>query len=119
MGCAIKINKMPVDSVDLIAEVTIASDSAWFSGHFPGQPVLPGIAQLEMVFDLIRQHEKRPLRIAEVSRVRFKRAILPEDRVTIVATPRPGKSDAYTFRLEKADGLVTTGTLTVAPSQDE
>lgn len=52
-----------------------------------------------------------------MSRIRFKRMILPEDPVTIIATPKPGRSDVYTFRIEKIDGLVTTGTMTVAPSR--
>ncbi|WP_162458868.1 3-hydroxyacyl-ACP dehydratase FabZ family protein [Desulfosarcina ovata] len=113
-----KIRTMP-DSTDRVAEATIAPDSPWFDGHFPNQPVLPGIAQLEMVFDLIRRYASRPLRIAEVSRVRFKRMIVPEDRVTIVATPRPANANVYTFRLEKADGLVTTGTMTVETTTEE
>ncbi|VTR63788.1 putative FabA-like domain protein [Desulfosarcina cetonica] len=112
-----ELRHMATQSVDLTAEARIPRDSAWFSGHFPGQPVLPGIAQLALVFDLIQAHAGHALRIVEMSRIRFKRMILPEDPVTIIATPKPGRSDVYTFRIEKIDGLVTTGTMTVAPSR--
>ena len=99
---------------DLVAEVTIPEASPWFDGHFPDQPVLPGIAQLEMVFDLIRQHAAQPLRMVGVNRVRFKRIIAPDDRLTLVATSRQADGRVWAFRLEAPDGLVTTGTMTVA-----
>jgi len=106
-------------SADLMAEVTVAEESPWFDGHFPDRPVLPGIAQLEMVFDLIRRHARRPLRLVEVNRVRFKRMILPEDRLTVVAVPRQADGTVYTFRLEKTEGLVATGIMTVADAPEK
>lgn len=102
------------DSVDLVADVIVPLASPWFDGHFPDQPVLPGIAQLEMVFDLIRQRVRRPLRLVGVNRVRFRRMIVPDDRLTVVATPRQADDTVYAFRLEKAEGMVATGTMTVA-----
>jgi 3-hydroxyacyl-[acyl-carrier-protein] dehydratase len=106
------------DSIDLVADVTVPTASPWFDGHFPDKPVLPGIAQLEMVFDLIRQHAGRPLRLVEVNRVRFKKKIVPGDRLTVVATPRQADDTAYAFRLENAEGMVTTGTMRVAEAPE-
>ena len=37
------------------AEIRVAPDSPWFDGHFPGRPVLPGVAILSMVFEMVKK----------------------------------------------------------------
>jgi 3-hydroxyacyl-[acyl-carrier-protein] dehydratase len=97
----------------LTAEVHVPPGSPWFDGHFPGAPVLPGIAQLGMVFDLIRHAFEGPIWVAEVSRVRFKQIILPDDRLSVSAEPRPGRIGTYAFRIAKGEDLVCSGTMVV------
>lgn len=97
----------------LTAEVHVPPGSPWFDGHFPGAPVLPGIAQLGMVFDLIRHAFGDPLKVTEVSRVRFKQLILPDDRLLVTAEPRPARDGCYLFRIIKGDELVCSGTMVV------
>ena len=97
----------------LSAEVHVPASASWFDGHFPGWPVLPGIAQLGMVLDLVRHALDGPVRVAEVSRVRFKQMIIPDDHVTVVAESRPGDCGRYTFRIIRRDQVACTGTMTV------
>ena len=105
----------PIDAAKLSAEVYVPADSTWFNGHFPGNPVLPGIAQLGMVFDLIGHGFSGAVRVREVSRVRFKQMILPGDRITVTAEPKAGKAGLYTFRIAKGDELVCSGNMAVEP----
>jgi 3-hydroxymyristoyl/3-hydroxydecanoyl-(acyl carrier protein) dehydratase len=100
----------------LSAEVYVPAGASWFDGHFPGWPVLPGIAQLGMVYELVRHALDGPVRVAEVSRVRFKQRIAPDDRLTVVAELRPG-GGRYAFRITRGDEVVCTGTMTVATEQ--
>lgn len=99
---------------ELIADIRVPMDSPWFSGHFPDNPVLPGIALLEMVFDLIRQSTDHPIRLVAVSRVRFKKMVVPEDSLRVVASAKGDQNGAYSFRVLKADELVTNGAITIA-----
>ena len=101
------------------AEVHVPAEASWFDGHFPGLPVLPGIAQLGMVFELVRHALDGPVRVTEVSRVRFKQMIVPDDRLTVMAEPLPGGSGRYGFRITRHDEVVCTGTMTVAAIQTE
>jgi 3-hydroxyacyl-[acyl-carrier-protein] dehydratase len=103
----------------LSAEVHVPAGASWFDGHFPGRPVLPGIAQLGMVFELVRHALDGPVRVTEVSRVRFKQMIVPDDRLTVVAEPRPGGGGRYGFRITRQDEVVCTGTMTVAAVQPQ
>ena len=104
------------DAEKLSAEVHVPTDSAWFDGHFPGNPVLPGIAQLGMVLDLIGTALEKPVCVKEVSRVRFKQMILPGDRVVVTAQPKPAKEGLFAFRVMKDDELVCSGNMTVGTS---
>jgi 3-hydroxyacyl-[acyl-carrier-protein] dehydratase len=98
----------------LTAEVHIPPGSRWFDGHFPGAPVLPGIAQLGMVFDLIRHAFQEPVRVVEVSRVRFKQIVGPDDRLVVTVEPRPVRPGSYVFRITRGNELVCSGTMVVA-----
>jgi 3-hydroxymyristoyl/3-hydroxydecanoyl-(acyl carrier protein) dehydratase len=104
------------DTGKLSAEVNVPADSAWFEGHFPGNPVLPGIAQLGMVFELIGIMFGASLRVKEVSRVRFKQMILPGDQVTVTAESKPARKGVFAFRITKKDELVCSGNMTVGTS---
>lgn len=97
----------------LMADVWVPAESRWFDGHFPGNPVLPGIAQLAMVGELIQAALGRSARVLEVSRVRFKQMILPDDRLLVSAEPRPGRDGAYAFRVTRGETVVCSGTMVV------
>ena len=49
-----------------------------FTGHFPGQPVLPGVIMLEMVKELLEIHIKRQTRLIKASDIKFLSVIIPE-----------------------------------------
>jgi 3-hydroxymyristoyl/3-hydroxydecanoyl-(acyl carrier protein) dehydratase len=80
-------------------QVSIPADSPWFQGHFPGDPMLPGIAQLHLVMDAIRASLGRGVRLVGLKRVRFKRVIRPEETIEIAAEPVPDKPGMIRFQL--------------------
>ena len=86
-------------------------ESPWFDGHFPGDPTLPGIAQLEMALDTIRLAGKPNLSAAGFRRVRFKRMIRPGEKLEIIAAPGKMHENAYAFRILVADELACNGVI--------
>ncbi len=102
------------NALGLCAEVYVPAGSGWFDGHFPGKPVLPGVAQLSMVFELIGEAFGEELCVREVSRVRFKQMILPEDRLDVSAAPKSGQQGVYAFRITKNGKLACNGNMIVA-----
>lgn len=103
---------------EISTDIHIPSDSPWFDGHFPGEPILPGVAQIGMVFDAIRKAHNQDLIISGVRRVRFKRMIRPDDRLKIIATPLRKEMGAYSFRILIQDETVCSGVMTVAYPKD-
>ena len=97
-------------------EFTVPADSPWFSGHFPGNPILPGVAQLEMVAAAIGESSGKNLYVARLGRVKFKNLVRPGERLRIAARPatEPG---AFTFSIHAGDKEVCSGNMILSEKE--
>ena len=55
----------------------IPRDLSWFHGHFPGQPVLPGVVQLHWAVIVARALFEFPGSPQEIKRLKFKKVVIP------------------------------------------
>lgn len=108
MFAELKSDIRKVDGV-IMAQVEVPADSIWFDGHFPGQAILPGVAQLAMVVEILCDALNKTVCINDVRRVRFKQAIMPAERITVEITPKENKPLACGFRLTKGAELACSG----------
>lgn len=106
------------------AEADTPGDSPWFSGHFPGEPILPGIAQLHMALEALRNAVPEGFRLIGVRRVRFKQVIRPEEFLTVLVKPESGGRNAagktaetgreqtrWSFQIKRNDDIACMGAL--------
>lgn len=97
----------------LMAEFQIREDSPWFAGHFPKEPILPGVAILFMVAEIIRHFETAPknrIRIKGLKRVRFRLPVKPQDTVTLELTREAaGRIDSYVFQARVRGEIACAG----------
>jgi 3-hydroxymyristoyl/3-hydroxydecanoyl-(acyl carrier protein) dehydratase len=102
------------DANEVTAEGSVPPDSPWFSGHFPNEPILPGIAQLSMVFAAIRKAlaGDSDVRFSEIRRVRFKQIIRPDAPIRIHAAPVKPGDDVYGFKITVDDEIACSGNVT-------
>ncbi len=91
-------------------QVAIGGDSAWFVGHFPNNPVLPGVAQLRLVIDLLERAGWGPLHLAALSRVKFRRIVRPGEVLDISVSPSEDKNH-HNFTITCGDTAVCSGKL--------
>lgn len=49
-----------------------------FKGHFPGQPVVPGVCMMEMVKELLEQQTDQTLWLRDAGQVKFLQLITPD-----------------------------------------
>ena len=102
-----------LSSNEIIMDAEVGPDSPWFSGHFPGEPILPGVAQLEMALDAIKRLNRKNLRISGVKRVRFRQVIRPDDKLGITVALHKKDALSYLFRIMVNGELAGNGILMV------
>jgi len=99
-----RINEVkPGEFVNAIKNVTI--NEPYFQGHFPGQPVMPGVLSLESIAQttaFLMLHElddplKKNMFISGVDGVRFRRLIVPGDQLDINIQLKSKKLTLYKF----------------------
>ena len=61
----------------IITERELRDDEPHFKGHFPGQPVVPGVIQLQIIKELMEQTLNQKLMLAQMSFAKYLQAILP------------------------------------------
>ncbi|MGE9311155.1 3-hydroxyacyl-ACP dehydratase [Niabella sp. CJ426] len=74
------------DAQKAVASVTLNAHHKIFEGHFPGQPVLPGVCQLQMVKELLERATKQKLFLAEAANCKFLQMIDPTQTNVLVIT---------------------------------
>lgn len=87
---------------------------AWFDGHFPGAPILPAVAQLDIVDRLLRD---AGLALAGVERARFRRVILPGEAVEVTAEAATSE-DRRRFAVRVGGTVASDGLVRVGPVRE-
>ncbi len=104
-----------VDVVDALSDVgvtaryTVTGDEAFLAGHFPGNPIFPGVLQLEALaqagaIGVLSRPEyagRLPL-FGGTDAVRWKRVVRPGDELTMTV-----EIEQLSARAGKASGTVT------------
>jgi predicted hotdog family 3-hydroxylacyl-ACP dehydratase len=93
-----------------VAELLVPVGGPIFAGHFPGRPLLPGIAHLALLRQVLEELAARGIldgeapgntAIAEVRRFRLRREIVPGDRIELRVEGRDeAGAESGTFRFE-------------------
>jgi len=89
----------PEQPAPLTRQVSVPADSPWFDGHFPGDPLLPGIAQMHFVMETLRASLGKDVRLTGLKRVRFKRVVRPGETIAVSVEPVPDKPHMFRFQL--------------------
>lgn len=101
-----------------VAELLVPAGGPIFTGHFPGRPLLPGIAHLALLCQVLEELAARGTlggeapgntAIAEVRRLRLRREVVPGDRIELRAegwdeTRAAGGSCRFELRRHPAGG---------------
>ncbi len=64
--------------------IEVPAGGAWFEGHFPGRPILPGVAELALAADALAQPGS-PLSLQGIAFARLRQLVHPGDRLELVA----------------------------------
>lgn len=67
----------------VVAMVKLNKDHEVFEGHFPGNPVMPGVCMIQMIKELTEKASGKELFLSVASNIKFMAIINPEKNDTI------------------------------------
>ncbi|MDO8840113.1 MAG: AMP-binding protein [Parvibaculum sp.] len=89
-------------------ELRLQPELRWFEGHFPGQPILPGVAQLHIAALLAERTWGSAFDGREMSRVKFRHVMQPDERISLTLVKSGSRLD---FQYSREGEVVASGTL--------
>ena len=112
---------------DELIEVTglknVTINEPFFQGHFPDEPVMPGVLVIESMGQVaavllklyadLKENERSVVYVTSIDKVKFRRPVKPGDQLKTVATllKRRGKSFKFKFRATIDGDLAAEGTM--------
>ena len=73
--------KMQHDPGVISAKLTLNAEHPIFAGHFPGQPVVPGVCMMLLMRELLEEALDQPLRLLSADHAKFLTMLRPGDTV--------------------------------------
>ncbi len=120
---------LSVDEGGIVAIKNVSFNEPHFQGHFPGQPIMPGVLQVEAMAQaggLLAAHSgdfdvaTQVVLFLGIDGVRFRKAVVPGDQMRIEVEPlRKGRIWKMKGQVFVGDDLATQGELmaTMAPRE--
>lgn len=72
------INNTESSATEIWAELFINADHKIFEGHFPNQPVVPGVCQLQMIKEIVEQVLDKETNLVQAADMKFLAVIDPQ-----------------------------------------
>lgn len=72
------LNNLSVEHLKVTANITVNKDHEIFKGHFPGNPVTPGVCMMQIIKEIAEEVLSQKLKMTSSSNVKFMAIINPE-----------------------------------------
>ncbi|MGA9109898.1 MAG: hypothetical protein WB290_06330 [Smithella sp.] len=99
--------------IEALADVP--ADSPWFLGHFPGEPILPGIAIVYIVGQAIIQDTLKrgeQVQLKALKKVRFTQPVRPEETLLVsITSEEKGEEVLFSFKVASQGNIVCSGSI--------
>lgn len=92
-------------------QFTIPHDHPSLPGHFPGQPVVPGVLVLDRVLDAIEAAHGPLAGALRLPQVKFMQPLLPGQTASVTLE---GEAPKWRFRVHHGERLLASGEVVLA-----
>ena len=91
------IGDKQVSGNELTVTLTINKDHRIFEGHFPGQPVVPGVCMMQMILEMMEQVTGKRLKLLTAYDMKFLAVINPQVNNNVNTTLKYTEDEGGTF----------------------
>lgn len=92
------IQSLESDAERIEARIALNADHRIFEGHFPENPVTPGVVQMEMIKELLTTHFDRSIQLLSMSNCKFLAILNPTVHPEVVVSIQ-WKSEEGTIKI--------------------
>jgi 3-hydroxyacyl-[acyl-carrier-protein] dehydratase len=89
-----KVNKLETVDEKTTVDITINKNHEVFKGHFPGNPITPGVCMMQIIKELTEDIVSEKLFMESSSNIKFMAIINPEKTPDLVLTLDISKTDS-------------------------
>ncbi|MGY2223278.1 AMP-binding protein [Pseudomonas gingeri] len=100
-----------------LLHLAVPPDLAYFSGHFPATPVLPGVVQVDWALELGRERLELPAKFAGMEVLKFQQLVRPGDRIELSLRFDPERSKLH-FAFRNASATCSSGRIVLEAAHD-
>jgi len=93
--------------------MVISRDEPFFAGHFPGNPLVPGVVILEYVVEAVAQRCGTDRSPQQIQSIKFLGPLRPGEELTIELELTSGT--AVRFKCRAGDRPIAVGAMTMRP----
>jgi len=92
-----------------IVKVELDKDHKIYEGHFPGNPVVPGVCLVQMIKEVVEVQQELKLRLTSADEIKFLNIVNPltANLLTIEIKKRPNAENPLAFSIIITDGQLT------------
>ena len=94
----------------LAIDLRVPEALACWPGHFPEQPIVPGVLQLQWAMEAIESWEGALPRVSRIDALKFKSVLLPGQQAQLNIS-RETKPTGYRFELRREAVVFSSGRL--------
>ena len=108
-----EVKTVEPNKIEALAHTPV--DSPWFSGHFPGEPILPGIALIYMaeqaiIHDALAKGEQ--VQLHTLKRVRFIQPVRPGETLSLnIVSKEAGEEILFSFKISNKENIICSGAI--------
>lgn len=85
-------------------DIELNPDHVLYQGHFPGQPVVPGVCTLQMIKESAELLLNQPLQYVQIASSKFLSAINPLESPIVHLYIKPEETEGHLFKVH-AEGV--------------
>jgi 3-hydroxyacyl-[acyl-carrier-protein] dehydratase len=110
------INRINEKDGELEANISINPSHKIFAGHFPDNPITPGVVQMEIIKEILSVHFARILKLKTVDNCKFLALLNPNANSDLIVKL---KFLSYDESVIKISGTITSGSTRFLQIQSE